>query len=51
MPLSHISSASDLPDSIEGAFDWAGSPEGYDYWNNYWNYLVKKTIKRNQPHS
>ena len=34
-------------DAVETAFNWMGSPEGYDYWNTYWDYLCDKDDKDN----
>ncbi len=32
-------------DALEKAFVWDMSPEGFDYWNKYWNYLIDKKVK------
>jgi hypothetical protein len=34
--------ASCKSDAVEEAFWWNDSPQGYDYWNTYWNKLCDK---------
>lgn len=39
-------------DAVENAFIWSDSPQGWEYWNAYWNYLCDKelnAIRRARP--
>jgi hypothetical protein len=34
---------SDADDALTGAFDWGGSPEGFDYWEDWGVWLTDQT--------